>query len=95
MKKQSFKWYKSDEQLPENYQSNIVISYLYTNGSGKTFRIVTTMIGFNPAVNIEDGKLIYGTESVCDYWSPLPNMPKDAPYRYTESIPAICDFPKN
>ena len=73
---QKFKWNKCSEILPNNHQDYIIVSY-FVNAGNYNLRVVSTMIGFNPATNIVNGKLMYA-DTACDYWSALPNLPKNA-----------------
>lgn len=83
---QKFKWYKSTEQLPDNQQHTILVSYI-DNVGGRDIRFVHPYLYFDPRF-IVDGKLKYaGLE--CDYWSPLPNLPKEAELNQINDIPAI------
>lgn len=85
MATQKFHWYESAKQLPENSQDHIFVSYIGKCGNGERRFFAETLCN---SANVRDGKLYFGTD-VCDYWSPCPSLPKNAPLRNVETMPAI------
>lgn len=91
---QKFKWNKCSEILPNNAQDWMFVSYIMQYETCKRpMRFVAAFLYFDPSRHIVDGKLMYGSQE-CDYWSAMPNLPRNAINGVLNTEPAVLILPQ-